>query len=514
MRNILISLCSLLYAAAMEGQESPNFANAATQPSSAAMAGKMSDANINLFVGTPSVSIPIYSYKGNSGTVMSISLDYNGGGLKVTEAPTMVGLSWFLSAGGTITRTVKGMPDDMPTNGYIYAGDIPADWRSNGSKYYHDSIDAQQDVFQFSYPGGSGRFFLGKNGQILVSPNSKLKVIPGFRTPDIYFPTTLKSFRLVAENGVKYDFEEADYTHYSVDYSFFGQGYSPDRSGYEGTTYPVLWYLTRIISPFSSDTIKINYQSIGEAYYSFKFPQITFVNNANGTRVTPTFAPGYGGAGSRKISSVEFPDSTTVSFIYSYAYKYGTDYALSKIKVKDTAFRFGYLLEYDTTTTYYEAGHSGNPSYRPIKLLLKSVTPYTSQEKQTGYSFSYTEPLFPRAGEPGDTFLNRQDYWGYYNAINNPPDTLLPKINGYNWGADRRSTGYAIANSLNKIFLPTGGYVKYNYVVNDHYPYTKESNSLSIAPASNTQNTITLNQVFNTKHQLQFFLDKCVENLS
>lgn len=195
--------------------------------------------------------------------------------------------------------------------------------------------------------------------------------------------------------------------------------------------------------------------------------------------------------------------------MYSYAYKYGTGYALSKIKIKDTAFRFGYLLGYDTLQPYYPPGH-GNLAYKPIKLQLTSVTPYTPLEKQNGYIFSYTDPLLPKSGEPGDTLLNRIDYWGYYNAVVNPPDTLLPKINGYNWGADRNPNGNAVANSISKIFLPTGGYVRYFFGVNDHYPYTKQANSLSISPSSNTQNNITINQVFNTKHQLQFFLDKSV----
>ncbi|MEQ1677860.1 MAG: hypothetical protein ABL876_14215, partial [Chitinophagaceae bacterium] len=468
---------------------------------------KMSDATINLFTGVPLVSVPIHNYKSNSGIGMSISLEYNGGGVQVAESPTTVGLSWFLSAGGTITRTVKGLPDDMPNDGYLYAGSIPTDWRANDSKYYNDSLDAAPDIFQFSYPGGSGRFFLGKNGQILVSPTSKIKVIPAFRTPDIILPTTLKSFRVVAEDGVKYDFEEADYTWYAQDNSYFPPGFPYTYSAYEGKSYPVVWYLTRIISPFYSDTIKLNYQTAGGGEYSFKFPQITYVNNSNGTRLNPTSAPGYGGGGSKKISSIEFPDKTTVSFVYSYNTKYShNDYALSKIKVSDTAFRFGYLLDYQISHTYMLNGH---PHIDSTRLLLKSVTPFTKNEKQEGYKFDYNTPLLPKLGDGNDTIQNKRDHWGYYNGALNGQN-LIPNVNGYTWGADRSPNNNALANSLSKVYLPTGGYMLYYYALNDHFPYTKQANQLSIAPATNTQNNITLNQVFNTKHQLQFFLDKSV----
>jgi hypothetical protein len=39
------------------------------------------------------------------------------------------------------------MPDDVPGKGYLYSAAIPSDWRDSANKYYHDSLDAQQDIF-------------------------------------------------------------------------------------------------------------------------------------------------------------------------------------------------------------------------------------------------------------------------------------------------------------------------------------------------------------------------------
>lgn len=492
-----------------KGQEAPNYANTSTLPAGAAAASKITENPVNLFTGQPNISIPIYSFKNNSGLAMNVSLEYMGGsGIQVGESPTMVGLGWLLNTGGVVTRTVRGMPDDMPTYGYLYASSLPADWRSDGNKYYHDSLDSQQDIFQFNFPGHSGKFYIGKNGQIVTVPLSKIKIIPKYATNQTWIDLyqTLLSFRIIAEDGVKYDFEEGCYSYVDVD----DVSYSPTPSGYYGVQHGTAWYLTRIISPFGNDTIKFNYQTGGGAY-GFKLPQITYVNNSDGSRITPTFAPGSAGSTERKITSIELPDKTNVSFVYSYLTTYSEgDYALSKIQIKDTALRFGYLLGYDTSYQVPKHGHSPGYNTIPVKLLLTSITPYTKQEKQQGYSFVYNGSM-PKPGSPGDTISNKKDYWGFFNGIiENHPDTTLPKIAPYTFGADRSPTGWATRGTLSVFKIPNGGYISYVYEPNTHYPYSKEDNTVSITAQTSSQNNINLRQVYNNRHQLTFLLDKSV----
>lgn len=500
-KNLSSLIAALILFVNINGQngEAPNTANSSALPGSAAQANKVTG-TVNLFTGQPSVSIPIYSFSNNSGLQTSVSLEYAGSGVQVGESPSFVGLGWFLSTGGSITRTVRGMPDDIETYGYMYASAIPADWRSNGSKYYHDSIDAQQDIFQYNFPGHSGKFFIGKNGEIVHVPLSKIKVIPTFQTPTL-FNQTLKSFRIVAEDGVKYDFEDADYTQIN--------NTGVTASGYSGKPYISTWNLTRIISPFYNDTIQFNYTSGSGGEYQYKLPQITFVNNATQVRKDPSLGSGIGWSGMRKVSSIELPDNTTVSFIYDYATKYnGVDYALSKIKISDTAFRFGYLLGYDSTHYSYYNNHWHTD---PTRLFLKSVTPFTNSEKQAGYSFGYNAPFLPRIGDSVfDTIQNKKDFWGYYNAASNQVDSLIPQIPPYTWGANRNPNTNAVASSLNRIILPSGGNVVYNFELNDHYPYTKQDNTVSITAGTSSSNTISLNQIYNNRHQLVFLLDKSV----
>ncbi len=506
---LLATWLILSLSAPAQDAEAPNYSNAATLPGGAGNASKAGSAEVNLFTGTPDVSVPIYNYKSNSGLALSVGLQYTGGGgIQVGESPSIVGLGWYLNAGGSIVRTVRGMPDDMPTYGYMYAGAIPTDFRSNASKYYFDSLDTQQDIFQYNFPGHSGKFVIGKNGQIASVPLSKVRIIPTYQTATS-LNQTLKSFRIIGENGVKYDFENIVHTWMGL----VGSGFAYMPSGYFDKPYATSWELTRIISPFNTDTIKFEY-SAREIQYGFKLPQVTFVNNSNGSRKGPTYAPGVGITGSYKISSIEFPDKTTLSFVYSNKDKYTSDdYALSKIKISDTAFRYGFLFEYQNSYVSGYGGGRGGHTYTSsdsTKLLLKSVIPFTSKERQDGYQFDYTYPLFPKGSQ--DSIGNKRDHWGYYNGAVNL-DNLIPSVNGYTWGADRTPNSGAVANSLYRCYLPNSGYVEYSYELNTHYPYTKTAVHLSITPTTNSQNTVSFSQVFNDKHQVVFLLDKSVSRV-
>lgn len=487
-KNICISF-SIFLGITGYCQLSPNMENSAPLSPTTEAASKLSSIPVNFFTGVPNISVPIYSYSSSTnGLSLGISIDYFSGGTQVAESPTTVGLNWFLSAGGEIARTVRGMPDDYPTYGYMYASSIPTDYRSNGDKYYYDSLDAEQDIFQFNFNGRGGQFYIGKNGQILSVPSSKLKIT--YTTSS----SSLVAFRIITEDGVKYDFNDVESTTVTVNSpssTFYNTGFSG--------SYNSAWYLSRIISPFSTDTIKFTYSSTS-VNYQFGFPQVTFVRTSDGVRTTTYTPTGSNSSTITKISSIAFPDKTTVSFIYGCPYVYANnDLALSKIKIGDTTFRYGYNLNYTTTI-------SGNST----RLLLSGVTPYTPKEYKDGYSFFYNTPFFAPLGSGGDTIQNKRDYWGYYNGANNGTN-LIPQVNGYSWGANRNPNfSYATANSLHYFYLPGGGYIIYDYELNDHLPYTKDVHQITKNPTTTTQDSVTLNQVFNTKHQLVFALDTSV----
>ena len=67
--------------------DAPNVANSATLPAGAALASKITGSSVNIFTGQPTLSVPIYSFKNNSGLAINVSLEYMGGGLQMGEFP-------------------------------------------------------------------------------------------------------------------------------------------------------------------------------------------------------------------------------------------------------------------------------------------------------------------------------------------------------------------------------------------------------------------------------------------
>lgn len=142
---------------------------------------------VNEYRGAQNLSIPIYELK--SGNIkVPISLNYTKIGVKVNDIPNDVGMNWVLETGGVINRTIKGIPDELAserkyfdsesellnfdiTDGTAGAAEI------NRLLTLKDQIDLEVDVFNFTYPGGSGRFYLDKNYiPVLITDDKGSKV--------------------------------------------------------------------------------------------------------------------------------------------------------------------------------------------------------------------------------------------------------------------------------------------------------------------------------------------------
>jgi len=280
------------------------------------------------------------------------------------------------------------------------------------------------------------------------------------------------------------------------------------QSGYFNKRYATSWYLSEIISPFKNDTIKFNYTSF-ESNYTFQFPETGFLNSS-GNLTIPSTTGGNVDQTIQRISSIDLPDKTHINFVYSFDKKNTpTSNALSKIKISDTSFRFGYLLDYDTTYLRTGTNRLNVPIPTDCKLHLTSLTPFTPSEKKDGYKFGYYGPLMPLTGSYGDTLQNKRDHWGFYNAANNGVK-IIPSVAGYAGGANRESNSNSIASALSTIILPDGGKIVYEYAPNDRYPYVNNAHHLYTYPNGSSQNIISLQQVYNSKHQISFSIDRSI----
>lgn len=256
---------------------------------------------VNYHTGLTNQSIPIYTVK--SGDLsLDISLSYHGSGNKVADVASWVGLGWNLNAGGVITRTVQGSPDEgfgspssigyyarnhfSPTyypllhNGQYstvtkYSIPRPADYQGPitpcSSTPPHPSlnpfnqkwddalngrIDTEPDLFYFNIGGYSGKFMFDTLKVAHFFPEQDIKVSVNY-TPDggnSAEKGTFNQFILTIPNGTKYYFGAK----HGV--SNFYQGVDAVEKTSSGATYPVTtsWYLTKIESADSQSSIRSN----------------------------------------------------------------------------------------------------------------------------------------------------------------------------------------------------------------------------------------------------------------
>ncbi|HEY4151409.1 MAG TPA: hypothetical protein VGM41_20865, partial [Chitinophagaceae bacterium] len=306
---------SILFTTYVYGQDAPNAANATSGVGNAAAEAKFGAVPVNFYTGMPNVSVPIYNY-GSAGSGLSwpVSLEYFSGGIRVGESPGSVGLGWNFNATGAITRTVRGMPDDLPTNGFLYSSAVIADVNTYGNQYATDSMDAQQDVFQFNFKGRSGQFLIGKNKQIVQIPNTKINISYQVSSVD---NSSIVSFRVVTEDGTIYDFATEETT------KLTGSNFT---FGYSGKSYGSSWWLTDVIAPFGTDTIRFNYTSttINAGQSS---AQVTYHDDANHLPLWHT-SDASATIQSWQLSSIAFPAQKSLQVVYSL--QYGNE--ISKIK--------------------------------------------------------------------------------------------------------------------------------------------------------------------------------------
>lgn len=468
---------------------------AAPSSGAAMAAGRNEAVPVNNFTGIPAISIPLYSYSHRSGIGINVSLDYFAGGIKVNEAPGAAGLGWNIDAGGVITRTVRAVPDDCPNKGYFYVPVIPADIRANELDYKNECTDGEQDIFQFNFGGRSGKFYIGKDSQCLITPLSKMRISVDKRPYESDGPIydsligTIEKFTITTETGEKYIFNDVEFQTTYVINCIGG------NKTYTYLKYGTAWYLSKIIASSGKDSIKFSYTTTSNTAAINWSQNVKMIGGTFSHSDTSWFnATGrYGTAINNKVPSIiELPDSKKIVFLYGGIGQYGYKYypVLQRIKIMDSTFRYGYLMNWDTI------GMGEN-----AKDFLKGINYYTNTAKKQGYEFTYNSPYFSIPKEKLDRDsssyyypLNKKDHWGFYNGANNNNE-FVPSVPGLYNGANREPNALAIASSLASVKDPAGGTTYYQYENNDLYPYTSSSQSINTDASLNTQSTISINNI-------------------
>jgi len=482
------------FSAALYGQQNPTNNYVPPSPNAAAL-GKFADMPANIHTGLPQVSVPVYSWNDkNSGLNLNISLNYHAGGVKVEEIASNIGLGWALNAGGVVTRTMRGLPDENPA-GFLNTPVLPniataaydgqfiyPDVFSNNMQYNpsyvieknnttqfstilslaKNDVDAQQDIFYYNFNGRSGRFYIGKDGSILLQTKDNLKI-----SAITYNNNKLYSFEIIDESGIQYVFDAREMT---TTTSRIEEG-DPLAPSY---SYISSWYLSAIKSADRLQQINFTYLDYNQDYNNGFSESLSMQYNSIGAPSPTTnirsHSSTFNDVQGKRIQKIEFPDLTSVDFTYAQTIRLDLngDRALEQITVANAGKSFGVVLQHD----YFNNSAIGNP-YMKKRLRLDKVTEFGGLEQKPPYQFFYNGYMLP---DRNSVYL---DHWGYPISSLRNIDTRISKIapntdnstlSAFLDGADKSPDSvYAVAGSLQSIQYPTGGTTTFEMESNEGF---------------------------------------------
>ncbi len=443
----------------------------------AASLGKYADIPVSYHTGIPQISVPIYTIKEGSLTV-PISLSYHAGGMKVQEAASWVGAGWALNAGGVITRTVIGGPDEKGTCATSYRGHF-SDYGYNsylknytgylwpipqGADFFKDTsvndlynlqyshYDTEPDLFFFNFNGYSGKFFFSDDRTPILVEGNDLKIEYYYPTPapDGNVQTNNKSaniqgFIITVPTGDKYYFGITDNLAISgadpVETTF---PFSTNSNGTPDNVYSS-YYLNKIVAADGVHVIKFSYQAEKYSYYTVSMIPVL----GNEIKPAPLIRNEYGLVKNNiegvRLAKVEF-STGYIDFNASQnpradLGKYASNIAvmvdepneeakaLSEIAIhgddfcKTIGLSYSYF-EDNFTNLAPDLGVSYNIISDKKRLRLNSVVEKSCDGTASSnpWQFEYYSNFLPRR------LSFAQDHWGFNNGKvgNNGLNTLIP----------------------------------------------------------------------------------------
>ena len=388
-------------------------------------------------------------------------MSYHGGGIKVEEVASWVGLGRALNAGGVITRTVRGQPDEKQGTGWInpripgklpYIFDGSAQAQDKLWNYAEGNFDSQPDLFYFNFHGKTGKFVLDQDNNAFVCPFQKIQITPS--------NNYLDDWTIITDDGFIYRFGNYSPTSYNKEICTSYTSCNGDIATAD-IPYVSSWYLTSITSPTGH---VVNFEYV--EFNTEKYLVSSFENKYEHLNITPE--PEMRAVNSicqmqnevsrgSRLSKIKFT-SGEIDFIASSINRCDLpgDKLLDFILVKDI---HGNVLK---NIDLGFAPCLGQPIEARSMLVSVQEKSHVSPEKKSPYKFTYFTGLPSR-----DSYA--VDFWGYFNGKKNtglvPQMTYLDKT--YSGANKTPDILYAKAGSLSQIDYPTGGFTKFTYELNE-----------------------------------------------
>jgi hypothetical protein len=460
--------------------------------------------SVNNYTGAANVAIPLYN--ATSGSLsLPVTAVYQSNGVKVKDFNSDLGMHWQLIAGGEVSRSVRGLPDDVKQDN-AFTPNTRLGWlyNTNGTKInsftiandnstaictdetadnnyintnFADLSDTEPDVFSVNAPGLAFQFVFDNSHNIQIVPYQDLKV-----TYETYLYGRIKSFKVTNDKGVTYTFaseqQETRKVTNAGTVSYFQQKYNQYLNG---ITFNRCWKLTDM-SDASGGAIHISYTDcLTKKIYNDPI-SVVLPGNSVATpqyNINISYTPKL--LGQIFVQNQDGVFSTAVAFETTVQHQQNNVYDDISGMGRKTSFVYdGALPGFD-------------------RVFLKSITiEGAGAKKQYGFSyngFTYRVGTTPAILNLPDSTSKEIDYWGYYNASAatslvpqvyiNPSNPAMERYRNNAPGSASASFPYsvsgtnrtanltaAINGSLSKLYSNLGDTTYVEYELNNYYDNT------------------------------------------
>jgi len=479
--------------------------------------GKYGSYPVNQSTGLPSIEIPLYEIKVN-GYTLPIKLSYHGSGIRVSEDASWVGLGWSLFTGGSVSRTVKGLPDDK--GGYLDSPYLDIDaiqtfLQQNPTSFSYvddqlansySGIQSIPDLYHYSINGNNGKFMIDKNHDVQLFPPNGTQVKERRIQDDIF-----AKYQITDVSGIKYNF--------GIDLDLHSKETTFIKNPAGGViNYESAWHISNILLPNNQELL-FNYQADGTIDQSNIFSQSYSITerlcstSGNGDTAYSCLdgdqlsESGYANNSSRdynkvtKIKEIVFPNGRVLFQLgteprLDILSKNGDDlHYLSRIDIQKETSEGIYttiesiLFEY----SYFHSSDTPIPSNgKRLRLDAVRRTSTDLLDDVVIAQLDYSDINLPNKNSYS------VDLFGYYNGVSNT--NLIPRhkirvLNGVLrdiGSADRTIHPSKVeAGSLKSITYPTKGKTEFIFESNEYFgkpvflDYERNGKQLSIPGKGN-----------------------------
>ena len=459
---------------------------------------KYGSVGASMYTGTVSYAIPFYTYS-DMDFEIPISINYSTNGLVVNHASGNLGLGWSLCASGSISRQIRGLPDEVTKQlelspyaftykGYSmlspeveyeygitytlerpYATKFSESIADGGQVEHVDYNETEADIYRFSFGHYTGSFMRNTNNKTVDGSMFHVFSTTGETIGLRIEAETSASgggFVITDTQGYVYHFSCSEFTEQKE-----------SVPGSLGTRIVTGWSLDTITAPngrkivFNYSSLPLNVNEPDKEYRYYPAINHYFASCAGITLPTETNVATVQSSWvcKSRLTGIEFGDDIRMRFIYSpgkgeyYKDDGGTvrkancdSMRLTGIKLeRDGAIVKNMRLSYVTNCASTE-NFTGN-----VVTFLNNV----EISGEGAYTFEYNgqDGVYPYLG------TNAYDHWGYHNSAGFPLTGFRHCI-AYDDSLNESTThvkdpsfSASAMGTLRRIVYPTGGFSTLEY---------------------------------------------------